>query len=354
MKALIMAGGKGTRFWPASRESRPKQFLNIAGKRTMLQETMARLDPLLAPDQMRIVCAQEFVKNVTVQAPGFDSKRIFVEPAARGTAASIGYAATRLRQDSGDDEVVVVLPADHVISNVPEFHRVLRAAEDLAREGWLVTYGISATHAATGYGYIERGKLIGVFHGRTAYQVKSFVEKPHRAKAAALVESGRHDWNSGMFVWTVGSILANIQEFMPELHGTLAQLQQNGSDSSREAELFEALEAVSIDVGVLEKASRVAVVPCDLGWSDVGNWRSLDNLLLEDQAGNYCNGDYVQIDSSGCIIQASHGKIVALVGVENLVVVETPDAVLVCDRERTEDVRQVVELLRRRGMTEYL
>ncbi len=353
MKAVIMAGGKGTRFWPASRESRPKQFLNITGQRTMLQQTMARLDPLLKPEDMVIVCAEEFLDNVRVQAPGFDPSRVMLEPLARGTAACIGYAALALRRES-PDAVMAVLPADHLVTNVAEFHRVLRAARELAADGWLVTFGIQATHPATGYGYIERGNLIGVVGGRAAYQVRKFEEKPDAERARVLVETGRHEWNSGMFVWSVSAILERIKALMPDLHRALEEIDRDWSNPARHKEIFEPLESVSIDVGVLEGSEKVAVVPCDLGWSDVGNWCSLENILPQDQHGNVANGTYVQIDSRGCIVQTTHGKLVALVGVRDLIVVETPDAVLVCDRERGEEVRRVVEILRERGLNEFL
>lgn len=353
MKALIMAGGRGTRFWPASRRSRPKQFLNIAGKRTMLQDTMARLEGLLKPRDIFIVCAPEFVENVRVQVPGYDPKRIIVEPAARSTAACVGYAALRLRRDF-PDEVMAVMPADHVVGNVEELHRVCTAAEMLARDGWLVTFGIRPDGPSLGYGYIERGDLIGMDSERAAYTVKSFLEKPNRERARQMVEGGRHDWNSGIFVWTAGAILAAIEEFMPQLHRVLVEIDRDWDDLERHQRLFVGLDSVSIDYGVLEKAEKVAVIPCDLDWNDVGNWSALRQLLPADSNDIVSSGPYLSVDSRNCVLQASHGKLVALLGVEDLVIVETPDAVLVCRRERTEEVRKIVAELEAGDMTEYL
>ncbi len=353
MKAVIMAGGQGTRFWPASRRGRPKQFLNILGQRTMLQETMARLDPLLGSSDLFVVCPADYVQDVRTQAPGLSDAQVIVEPAPRNTAACIGLAAQKLARRSADD-VMVALPADHSIRDVDELHQLLASAETLARDGWLVTFGIRPTFAATGYGYLERGESLGRFGGKEAFRVRRFLEKPDAGKARKLLESGGFDWNSGIFVWKVSRILEEIERSMPDLHEALTEISRDPDDVQRGRRAFERLGPVSVDYGVMEKAERVASFPADLGWSDVGSWPALAELLPKDEQGNVANSFLVGLDSRDCMVHASSGKLVALVGVEDLIVVETPDALLICPRERSEEVQKVVAELHARKLEEYL
>ncbi len=353
MKAVIMAGGRGTRFWPASRQSRPKQFLNIAGQRTMLQETMARLDPLLSREDLYVVCEQRYLRDVLNQAPGLAQEQVIVEPLARNTAACVGLAAAHL-EEKHPDEVMAVLPADHVIEDIAEFHQALRAAEELAQRGWLVTFGIHPTFPSTGYGYVERGESIGSFQGREAFRAVKFTEKPPTATAREFYRSGRHDWNSGMFVWRVDEIRKRIALQMPRLDGVLEDWKDCRDDVEKARRAFSDLESISIDYGIMEDAPRVATIPCRLGWSDVGNWRSLHDVLGDDGDGNVFNCTHVSLDSRNCIVHATAGKLVALAGVENLVVVETPDAVLICHRDRSEDVKEIVSELEKKKLLEYL
>lgn len=353
MKAVIMAGGRGARFWPASRISRPKQFLNILGQRTMLQETMARLDSLLTSSDLYVVCNQEYVEDVRTQAPGLSARQIIVEPAPRNTAACVGLAATMLA-DQFPEEVMVALPADHLIQDVNRFHRLLKAAERLAQDDHLVTFGVRPRFAATGYGYLERGEPLGEFGGEQAFEVVRFIEKPDREMAEKLVRQDRFDWNSGIFAWKISTILRTIEQHMPELHECLQQIGSSADQHSEAQEAYTRLPSVSIDVGVMEKAERVAVIPADLGWNDVGSWRVLADILSADEAGNVANSFLVPLDSRRCIVRSSSGKLVALIGVEDLVVVETPDALLVCPRERSEEVRRLVDELSARGLEEFL
>ena len=348
-----MAGGQGTRFWPVSREEQPKQFLEIAGNRTMLQETVTRLQPLLAPADIYVVCGQQYVGQVRDQLDQLGEDQIIVEPSARNTAACVGLAASYLKSRF-PNEVMVVLPSDHVIQEVEEFHQVLQAAQELGRKGWLVTFGIHPSYPATGYGYLRKGEPLGKFEGCAAYEVAAFTEKPERARAGRFLKEGNYYWNSGMFLWSLDGILTEIEVRMPELHQALMEIEGSWNDPDRMSEIYSRLEKTSIDVGVMEKSEKTAVLPCRLGWSDVGNWRALEQIAGSDGKGITANGRCLNLDSRDCILYTSQGKLVALVGVQDLVVVDAPDALLVCAKERTEDVKQVVEHLREEGWEEYL
>ncbi|RPJ60277.1 MAG: mannose-1-phosphate guanylyltransferase [Acidobacteria bacterium] len=353
MKFAIMAGGQGTRFWPLSRERRPKQFLAIAGTRTMLQETVCRLSPLARPDDVYVVCGRQYVELVRDQLPDLGPEQLVVEPVPRNTAPCIGLAALHLRRMVGDS-VMAVLPADHSIGRVEEFHAVLEQAAKLAEQGWMVTFGIEPTFPATGYGYIQRAEQIGEAKGRRSFKVARFAEKPRLEQAAEFLASGEYYWNSGMFVWTVGTIMEQFRQHMPELHEILLEIDADWDNAEKREELFSRAPRVSIDFGVMEKAERVATIPCALAWNDVGNWRAVEDLLCEDERGIAANTRYVQWESRDCLAHSASGKLVALVGVQDLIVVETPDVVLVCRKDKSEDVKQIVEELRRNGPAEYL
>lgn len=353
MKAVIMAGGQGTRFWPVSREDSPKQFLSVSGGRSLLQETVTRLQPLLEPQDVYVVCGQKYVDKVQAQLQELRSDQIIAEPVPRNTAPCIGLAAIYLRERF-PDAVMAVLPSDHVIQEVAEFQRALQVAEHFARQGWLMTFGIEPSYPATGFGYLHRGEKIDEHAGKQAHRVKQFTEKPDRKRARDFLQSGDYYWNSGMFVWSVADILSAIQLYMPGLYEGLLEIQQRWNDPAQVKEVFSRLENTSIDFGVMEKASRVAMLPCRLGWSDVGNWKALAEILSKDAEPVTANGPYVAIDSKECVVYSSNGKMVALVGVEGLIVVSTPDALLVCNRERTEEVKKVVEQLKAKGLTRYL
>jgi len=352
MKAVVMAGGQGTRFWPASRESRPKQFLQIVDSGTMLQETVARLEPLLSRNDVYVVCSERYVPLVTSQLDPFPKDQIIVEPIPRSTAACVGLAACYLKRRF-PEEMIVVLPADHVIRDVDEFHDTLQAGEELGREGWLVTFGIEPSHPATGYGYMLRGESLGKFGGRSAYRVERFTEKPDRSQAQQFLKEENYFWNSGMFLFSVQQILSEINLRMPQLGQTLSEIEQNWGDPGRVKELFSSLESTSIDFGVMERSERIAMLPSNPGWSDVGNWRALEEIQGADSQGVTSNAPHVNVDSRDCVLYTSGGKLVALVGVEELVVVDTEDALLICARDRTEEVRKVVESLKNKDLKKY-
>ena len=352
MKALIMAGGQGTRFWPQSLEKRPKQFLKLAGKLTLLRETAERLLPLMDWPDLFVVACSQYLPEIRRELPELEDEQIVVEPLPRNTAPCIGLA-TRHIQRLYPDEVVAVLPADHTIRNVREFHRSLYVAEQAAREGWLVTFGVPPTYASTGFGYIKRGALLGDEHGLPLYRVERFEEKPPPEKADEFLASGEYFWNSGMFIWSVEAILSELREWMPDLTRGLDQL-ASCTDSVEAERIFASFEKTSIDYGVMERTSRAATVVSDFGWNDVGSWRALREVRPADSLGNVVSGPCEALDSRDCVAVLPSDKLLALIGVEGLVVVDTPDALLVCAEDRAEDVREIVRRLRERGLKRYL
>ncbi len=345
-----MAGGQGTRFWPASRQIRPKQFLAIDQSRTLLQASLERLAPPLDASDLYVVCAPEYVDLVREQAPALPLQQILVEPTPRNTAACIGLAAWQLNQEH-PGETMAVLPADHSITKTNRFHLCLEAGRLLAAKGWLVTFGIRPTYAATGYGYLKQGQALGRYGQEKAFRVDRFVEKPDRGRARLLLEDGRHFWNSGMFVWRIRDILDAIKTWMPSLYQVLQEMEKTPNDSERRLQLFQGLESISIDFGVMEHHSRVAMIGCDLGWSDIGSWKAVRDLLGD---GRPAGSVRIYRQANDCLVRAPNDKLVALLGVDDLIVIDTEDALLVCDAERSEEVKKVVLELRQRKLDRYL
>ena len=344
--AVVIAGGSGTRFWPRSRTRAPKQLLALLGARTMLQETVARVSPPIARDHVLVVTGRAQARAVRRQLPWL-RERLLVEPEARNTAAAIALAALWVAEHA-PGATMVVLPADHAIGDRRRFRRDLAAALALAeRTGALVTIGIRPTHAETGYGYIRVGAALPGTRGRAA-RVAAFIEKPERARAEALLARGNVLWNSGIFAWRAETILDVLRRHLPDVVGPLERARGRGL-----AAVYRRLPSISIDHGALERAERVVVVRASFPWSDVGSWAAVAALRAGANGRNAVRGRVVPIDSRGCLVDSPE-RLVALVGVENLVVVDTPDAVLVCRRDRAQDVRLVVEQLRRRGMGRYL
>lgn len=348
-----MAGGQGKRFWPRSRRLTPKQFLQIAGAKTMLQDTVARLEPLLDSKDIFVVCGRAHVGQVRAQLDGIGEDQVIVEPFSRNTALCVALGAYYLKTRFAD-EVVATLPADHVIQDVEEFHKVLSVGKELAQQGWLVTFGIQPSYPSTGYGYLKQGESLGEFGDCRAYRVDQFSEKPDRALAQEFLQEGSYFWNSGMFMWTLESILAEIRIHMPALGHVLEEMDRNREDSARFEDIFSELPSISIDDGVMAKSRKVAMLPCHIGWNDLGSWAALGEVCDSDDKGITANSEYLNIDSQDCIVYSSEGKLGALVGVNNLIVVETKDALLICDRGRVEDVKHVVEQLKKDGREEYL
>jgi mannose-1-phosphate guanylyltransferase len=356
--AVIMAGGIGSRLWPRSRGSTPKQFLDLVGTYTMLQDTVNRIDPLIPPERVLVVTSQEYVSTVLEQVPALQRENVVVEPAPRGTAPCIGLAGVAIRQRDPEG-VMAVFPADHRIADAAGFRQAVAAAAQVAQDGYLVTLGIQPTFAQTGYGYIQRGDSLGSMGGVAAYEVVRFTEKPDEATAQHFVDSGEYYWNAGIFIWQVGTILAEMDRLLPRLYEELeavAGVWNEEGRSSRLAEAWDRVPQTTIDYGVMEKASRVAVLPVDVGWDDVGNWATLSALLESDEADNVLRGSgrHLLVDTKDTYVYAPSGRLIAAVGLEGFVVVDTPDALLVCPKEQAQAVREVVDRLKAEGLDEYL
>jgi mannose-1-phosphate guanylyltransferase len=352
--AVIMAGGTGTRFWPRSRRERPKQLLNIIGGTTMLEQTVARVSSLIPPERIVVVAGEAYRDRILESLPQLPEENFLFEPIGRNTAACVAWAALWVQQRA-PEAIMAVLPADHLIRNEPEFLRVLSIAAQAARPfNRLVTLGIQPTHPETGYGYIRVGEDRGQIDGRELFRVAQFIEKPSRQKAEWFLAEGTYFWNSGMFVWRADSIWNEVSRYLPLLAQELDAVRQPATTLTAALdEVYPRLPAVSIDVGVMERAQDVWVVPADIGWSDVGSWRALSDFLAPDAMGNVVIGEQRGLDTTGCFIY-SPNKLVATIGLKDLVVIETDDVVLICPKDRDQDVRKLVELLEREGRQDLL
>jgi len=357
--AVIMAGGAGTRFWPASRNHRPKQLLNLGGNpnESLLAATVRRLSPLITADRVYVATGAHLVDATARAVPNVPRTQILAEPVPRNTAPCIGWAAATIaRRDP--EALIAVLPSDHFIDDEPGFRDTLSRALDGARQGHISTIGIVPTRPETGYGYIEVGGELT----KGLSSVARFVEKPTRERAEGYVAGKKHLWNAGMFFFRAAAIRQAIDAHLPELGAGLARLDaaaKDGNEARLLTEVFPGLPSISIDHGVMEKASDLAVAHGDFGWNDVGSWESAWELAAKDAEGNALPEGAIAIDAHRNLVRdltSSTGgkKAYALVGVDDLVIVETDDAVLVIPRERAQDVRTVVEALRTRGETGLL
>jgi len=358
MYIVILAGGSGTRFWPLSRVALPKQLISITGDRSMLQRTVERVLPL-KPKRILIITNHLQAAETEKQMQLYDLLPIDViaEPVGRNTAPAIGLAAALIaaRDPSG---VMAVLPADHFIKNETALRDTLVFAAQAASGGSLLTLGIMPSRPETGYGYIEADMTTITAQG--PFQVKRFVEKPPLTEAVRYLSEGNFFWNSGMFIWRADAVLGEMAAYMPTLRAKLEPLLHLDTEggvglNERIAALYQDIESISIDYGVMEKSAKVQMVPVEMGWSDVGSWSALPEVVEPDSTGTVCinAAGHITFDSSDCLIYAD-GRMVATVGVHNLVVVSTPDAILVCHRELCQDVKKVVEQLGVRGLTKYL
>jgi mannose-1-phosphate guanylyltransferase len=357
--AVIMAGGGGTRLWPLSRASRPKQMLPLIEERTLFQVAVQRLRSLFPPERILVVTGADHANELKAQAPELLSENFLLEPQPRGTAAAIGLAAACLRA-THPGAIMVVLTADHYIGNEVGFHACLEAAAELAEQGKLVTLGIHPEYAATQYGYIHMGKPLGTFSGQPAFEVVRFKEKPAKEEAEKLVADGEHAWNSGMFIWKADRIAEEFQKQMPDLFAALEKVQKAWDTTALQQTLdheWPRIAAQTIDYGVMENAKNVAVIPGkDLGWNDVGSWTSLFDVLKPDGQGNVVlHREHFDLDSWNSLVHSNgQERMIVTVGVRDLVVVDTGDVLLICSRERAQDLRKVIELLKEKGLQRYL
>jgi mannose-1-phosphate guanylyltransferase len=346
----VLAGGEGTRLWPLSRGHRPKQLLTLSGQRSLIQQTVDRLLPLVAPERILIVTEQSHAADLRAQLPELPDSSIVVEPTRRGTAAALLLAALHV-QARAPEATWASVHADAYITEDDEFRRTLAAALQAASAGThLVTTGVEPRFPATGYGYIQRGKLIRDVQGMPLYEVVRFVEKPTLEKAEAYVASGDYLWNPGVFVWKNTTLLDGFRRLQPDIYAALT-----AAPLQRVDDVYPNAPRETIDVGIMEKASNVATIPARFGWSDIGSWAELWELAARDGDGNagLGRGQALTVDSRDNLVYAD-GRTVALVGVSDLVVVETADAVFVCPRDRAQDVRMIVAQLRKDGSNQLL
>ena len=357
LTAVIMAGGKGERFWPKSRSNYPKQFLSLTSDgKTMIQLTAERLLPLVSYEDMVIVTNKSYVKLVKEQLPDIPEDNILAEPVAKNTAPAIGLAAALIQQKY-DDAVMIVLPSDHIIKQNQMFIDTLKTAVNVAEEGEnLVTIGITPTYPETGYGYINYGKANYSEKHSNVYEVQRFVEKPSIEKAKEYLESGNYIWNSGMFVWKASTIIEKFKQLLPETYRGLIDIKNSMGKSDFGDVLydnFSKFKSESIDYGVMERSDNIYTLPGTFGWDDVGSWLALERITKTNEYGNSVTGNVITIDSKNSIISGTD-KLIATVGIEDLIIVDTDDALLICSKESTQDVKKVIENLKICNRTEYI
>lgn len=352
---VVLSGGSGTRLWPLSRQNQPKQFLSLIGDRSLFQETILRASKLPGVQPPVTVCSEDhrFMVGEQLQEIGVASGGILLEPVARNTAPAIALAALHLVARD-PDATMLVMPADHLIEDEAAFREAVAQAAHLGEAGWLVTFGIRPDYAETGYGYILRGELLS----DSGYRVQRFVEKPDQATAERYVAEGTYAWNSGMFLFKAQRYLDELaQHAVDILAAATAAYATAGSDLDFiriDKDAFATSPSDSIDYAVMEKTSRAAVVPVSCGWSDIGSWSSLWSVAERDADGNRHEGDVISVDTRGSLVRASDRRMIATIGVEDLVVIDTADATLVARKDRVQDVKAIVDKLKAAGRTEHL
>jgi mannose-1-phosphate guanylyltransferase len=357
--AVIMAGGGGTRLWPLSRKKTPKQMVKIFGEDTLFQIAVNRLSGLFPPERIFIVTIADQADLLAAQTPQIPKENFLIEPFPKGTASVVGFAATYIK-NIDPDGILCILTADHFIKNISEFHNLLRAGYHAANENYLITLGIQPTYAATGYGYIHKGDPVKLFEGKWAFQVNKFIEKPDTSKANFMFSSGGYDWNSGMFIWHVNTILDEFRKQMPVLFTILDKIRESievGNFSERISQLWETITPDTIDYGIMENADNVIVLPVsDLGWFDVGSWESLFDVAEIDENGNLdMSKQYIGFDTSNTLVYSrTNDQLIITLGVDNLVIVNSGNALLVCDRKKSQEIKSIVKYLTENEMEDYL
>lgn len=359
LHAMIMAGGGGTRFWPRSRQARPKQFLNVVGDRTLLQQALDRIEACLVPPARSwVITGKDYLAETHRQLPDVPEGNLVGEPCGRDTAACIGLGAALIaKQDP--DAVMLVTPADHIIEPVQEFRRAVHVAEQMATEhpDAIVTFGIKPTFASTGYGYIHQGDQLAQRQGIGVYRVASFMEKPKRDVAERYVASGEYAWNSGIFVWRVATVLGALQKHKPELYAGIQRIAEAWATPRRQevlAKEFPVLEKTSIDYAVMERHQPVLVVQAPYRWDDVGSWLAVERLHPQDAAGNTVLGKHLGIQTDRCVVVGDQDRLIATIGVEDLLIIQDGDCTLIAHRSRESEVKQVVEQLRQKREEKHL
>ncbi len=352
--ALIMAGGRGERFWPKSRLDLPKQFLSLTDDGiTMIQHTVDRIKPIVSEEDIFIVTNENYADLVHEQLPNIPEENVIYEPVGRNTAPCIGLGALYI-QKKYEDAIMIVLPSDHLIKNNKLFIRTIKdAIKTSEQKENLVTLGITPEYPETGYGYIKFDEKEMY---ENAYHVEAFVEKPDVETAKDYIKTEQYLWNSGIFVWKLSSILKNYKEYLPESFDTLMKIKEFIGEEKEKSvinEQFPKMESISIDYGIMERAKDVYVCPCSFGWDDVGSWLAVERIQTQDEFGNVIQGNTITVDTNNTIIQGGQ-RLIATVGVEGLIVVDTNDSLLVCNKNSTGEIKKVIENLRICNKLEYL
>ena len=355
MFAVIMAGGGGTRLWPKSREHYPKQMHALAGVKPLVQEMAERLHNIVGKDNVYIITNSHQAEVIGAAIPSMVEK-ILVDPYRRDTAACIGLAAVYLSQ-SDPNAVIGVFAADHYIGLEEKFAQVILAGEKLAAEGHVVTIGIKPTDPETGYGYVESADEFGKVDGRPVYQVRRFVEKPDLRKAKEYLAAGNFYWNSGMFLWSIPTIFRLFEQHLPATYAGLMRIKE-ALGTPHEAEVvdseYKRMERVSVDFGIMEKLNDILVIPGEFEWNDIGSWATVSDISVKDLDGNAVKASHIGMDTKNCLIIGAEGKVVATIGVEDLIVVDTDDALLICHKSRAQEVKKLVDKLKEVNLEDYL
>jgi mannose-1-phosphate guanylyltransferase len=358
MYAVLMAGGMGTRFWPMSRKACPKQLLSFAGKRTMLQQTYDRIKPLTPADKILIITNAELKKEIEKQLPDIPTENIIGEPEGRNTAPCIGLAATVIESKSSENESMVILPADHLVTNVSDFRNTLKSGIAYACDhDALITLGMQPNYPETGYGYIQVDKKILSIKGKDIFNVKTFAEKPNLETAERFIKSGDFLWNSGIFIWTVKAIMKELEEHLPDLFEDLMLIRNRiGKPGFKKmlTEVYKRTKPISIDYGIMEAAGNVYVIKSDFGWNDLGSWEAVFNISEKDLNSNVSQAKKSILIDARSNFFYSPKKLIAAVDVQDMILVEMDDAILICKKERSQDVKDIVDYLKRKKMNSYL
>jgi mannose-1-phosphate guanylyltransferase len=355
--ATILAGGGGTRFWPLSRQVLPKQLLNISGNGIMLNDTIARFEGIIPLENTIVVTNRSQAELLEkIMHSSVQKRNILIEPTARNTAASILYAALFIEKSHGDS-VMVVLPSDHYITDEAQFKKTLDEACTVAIEtSQIVTIGIKPTFPSTGYGYISYRNKPTSTSPCAVYDVVEFVEKPNFQKAQTYLSSGHYLWNSGIFIWKTSVIIENFKRYLPRLYNTMLPLRDylgTEEETAKINEIFPTLQSISIDYGILERSDEVVVVSGDFGWNDIGSWDALGAIFPPDEFGNIVKANHIGIETRNSIVYGN-GRLITTIGIDGLIIADTEDALLICPKDKAQAVKEMVDMLKEKGMLEYI